>query len=433
MYGEKVGYVLVDAQHAQNAIRTLLRAVRVETTELEGKHKARPDQLMLQEDSNALLEDILGLDFDPLSGLTTSDSSEFSSVLSPHSTRSSGLGSEHADLSIEGLIIPPSASSATGGPGGFSVRGSTFRDDIRGASKFNSTLYARDEPGILEDAGFDFDAEGELVDHALDQRVVGEPSIETQGPQMRDDILMSEYDDTTLGDKGQANDNWPRDEDDGYLPMQDDPNMSNVEAFPARDREPVRPDSAEATAEADPDATVETSESSASAPAQRVRQPKVLHNDVTMELHNQDLAQWNTNYLANMQTVLHQKLQQKSAKLAKENANFWVLQNGVGGLAYAIGPEEIPEPLRMFTGNALLAALSGLKLSVAGEKHDRQEDAADEPDDVDEDGRRVRARSDEVEIARGDNDFIMDDAGYVGADNVRDDVSTDYKHSHNQS
>lgn len=421
VYGEKVGYVLVDAQHAQNDIRTLLRVVRVETTELEGKHKARPDQLVLQEDSNALLEDILGLDFDPFEDLTTSGSSQASSILSPHCANSSGLGSEHADPSIGGLIIPPSASSATGGPGGFSARGSTIGDDNRVTSRFGSAFFIRDEPGVLEDPGFDFNADGELVDVGSGQQAEREPSVQMPGPELRADILMNDYDDTTIDDRAQANDSWQRDEDDGYLPAFNDLNVySNVEAFPARDQESARPESVQA--EADPDAPVETSESSASAPARRVRQSRVLHNDETMELHNHDLAKWSTNYLANMQIAMNQKLRQRTTKLAKDNANFWVLQNGVGGLAYAIGPEEIPEPLRMFTGNALLAALTGLQLDVAGEKRDREEEVADEEEDVDMDGRRIRARSDEAEMGRGDGDIMMDHAGYVDGDDMRDDV-----------
>ncbi|GAB7352568.1 hypothetical protein MBLNU459_g2952t1 [Dothideomycetes sp. NU459] len=413
VYGEKVSYVLVDAQHAQNDIRTLLKVVKTTTTELEGKHKAKPEQIMLQEDNNTLLADILGFDIEPFHDLTNSDPSQLSSVRSPHSTGSSILGSGHVDPSIGGIIIPPSASSAAGGsngPGRFSLAGSNYGEDHRGFSRVGSGLFGHDVPGLLEDAGFNFDADGNFFETGPDGLGDPEPSIQLPGPILKDDVLVTNDHGIAYGHHAQAS-NQRRGENEGYLPVQDDFDMySNVEAFPARHRQSTQPGPGEEAAQAEP--AINTTESSTSAPVRR-RPQRALAADENMELRNHELAQWSANYIGNMQTAMHAKYQNRFTKLAKANANFWVLQNGVGGLAYAIGPEEIPEPLRIFSGNALLAALTGSTCNSSGDKRARQDEALNEDVDVDADGRRVRARSDEAEMGRADDDIMMNDPGYV--------------------
>lgn len=126
----------------------------------------RSDQLVLQEDSQFTLEDLLNFQVDDPrdSGLSSSGLSDLDSLLSPRRSVSSGLGSEHGDLSIGDIIILPSASSSVGAPGGFSLGGSVHGGSGRG-NRFGSGIYRREEDERLFDPGFGFDDQGNMFDH----------------------------------------------------------------------------------------------------------------------------------------------------------------------------------------------------------------------------------------------------------------------------
>lgn len=143
---------------------------------------------------------------------------------------------------------------------------------------------------------------------------------------------------------------------------------------------------------------------------------RALGPDASPELRSADLTSWVSTYLERMAEVTRSKMVSRSNALAKKNANFWVLQNGVGGLATVFGQEEIPEPLRMFTGAALLESLAGSRADIAGGKRVRVSEEEEAQPGVDEEGRRVRERSDEAELGRGNVDVAMDDAGYMADD-----------------
>lgn len=151
-------------------------------------------------------------------------------------------------------------------------------------------------------------------------------------------------------------------------------------------------------------------------PALRGKKKKTLKPDARQELSKHDIAGWAGNYLDQMQQVIRGKMQLRSNALAKKNADFWVLQNGVGGLSTVFGNEGIPEPLRMFTGASLLESLTGLKITAAGTKRARADSVEQPESGVGEDGRRVRDRSEEVELGRRDDDVMMEDAGYMAND-----------------
>lgn len=212
-------------------------------------------------------------------------------------------------------------------------------------------------------------------------------------------------------------------------PLGDDQDMyADAEAFSARPHQSSPPphsqtrETSRSAEPTEPASDAVTEEETATAPAVRSRKRKVIGLDQEQELRNQDLSGWSNNYLTQMQQVTNGKAQTRSNALAKKNADFWVFQNGVGGLGSTFGQEAIPEPLRMFTGNALLQALTGLRITVSGEKHPREEDGEEAEADASEDGRRVRSRSGEGEMGRGDDDIVMnepgyvDDAGYTGND-----------------
>jgi hypothetical protein len=105
------------------------------------------------------------------------------------------------------------------------------------------------------------------------------------------------------------------------------------------------------------------------------------------------------------------KQQHKAVALAKKNAAFWVLGQGIAGVGICSEDDRVPNPLAIFSGCTLLEALTGRESSPSGVKRTRSL-----LDDLDEEGkaRRVRARGeDEQELGRGDG-AVGDDA--VGND-----------------
>ncbi|KAI4715923.1 hypothetical protein E4T48_07900 [Aureobasidium sp. EXF-10727] len=404
VYGEQCNFVLKDAQAEQNKIRTLLRSLHAPPIELDGKHKAKPTQLVLEDDPNFIPELAWGIDFDPFHdvlGFTSGEgSSQRSSLLSPHVAFSSALGSEHMDPNLN-LVIPPSSSAGGGGfdlgLGGGSVGGS---DHNRGYSR---SLFGANEEGLLPELdlglGLDFDVDGNMVDNAAVPSGGRAASVHTPAPVVRDGGLP---DSNADGDVVMY--------DDDPLPTyQDDVDMQDVEPFAPR-ATAQQADTDDPAASQGQEAQSQTSSTTASAPAARTRVPKPLPQDQELELHNSDLQSWDREYLDNQLRATQHKLQNKSLVLARKNAEFWVLQNGIGGLGavYQGAEQHMPEPLRMFSGNALLEALTGIRLTIAGTKHPRDIDS--NPEDQE---RRVRSRSDdEVGRAADANDAAAFDTGF---------------------
>jgi meiotic recombination protein REC8 len=306
--------------------------------------------------------------------------------MSPHAAVSSGLGSEHRLHPNLDLVIPASSSAGGGGfglgLGGGSLGGS---DHNRGYSR---SLFGANEEGLLPDIdlGLDFEIDGNFVDNAAVPGGGRAASIHTPAPVMRDGVLpeSNDYQDVAMYD-------------DEPLPVyQDDIDMQDAEPFAPRTaaQQPLSDAAASAQEE---QAQSEISATTASAPAVRIRVPKPLPQDQQLELRNSDLQTWDREYLDNQSRASHQKLQNKTLTLARKNADFWVLQNGIGGLGLAyqgLEAQHMPEPLRMFSGAALLEALTGIQLSLAGTKHPR-DISADEDQE-----RRVRTRSNSHELGR---------------------------------
>lgn len=194
-----------------------------------------------------------------------------------------------------------------------------------------------------------------------------------------------------------------------FLPMLEDDNLfPNAEAFPTRDRHGDR-NVTEEQEEGSERASSTTS--SVAAPARRARRRKPIPLDHNLELRNADIARWSHEYVRNMRDTNQHKQQTRGTAGAKKNADFWVLGRGLGGFAAALGRESVPVPLQMFAGAGLLESLTGLRLTAAGAKHDREVGG----DDVeDQDGRRsVRSRSDEDEVGRGADYLPAGDADDV--------------------
>ena len=142
---------------------------------------------MIQDDP-AFLPDLAlpGLDID-LSALdiSTDDSSRRSSILSPHSQRSSLSSHAEADASMFGLVIPSSHSGGAGDLGGFVLPGENVSSAQRNARI--GRLLDDDDEGFTNDPGFTIDADGNLVE----ERTLGPGAISAAGMRLGSDSAAS--------------------------------------------------------------------------------------------------------------------------------------------------------------------------------------------------------------------------------------------------
>ncbi len=156
-------------------------------------------------------------------------------------------------------------------------------------------------------------------------------------------------------------------------------------------------------ADADSSELLESS-STVAAPMQRKpRTRRALPVDQATELRNKDLADWNTNYLQNMQTAVRTKAKSRVPNQAKKNAEHFLWGAGIGGIA-----DQMPSgsnPFDMFIGDNLFELITGVsRKKSSGRKHDRDSGIDDE---TQEDARRVRQKTTEPEEETGrglDND-----------------------------
>ena len=162
----------------------------------------------------------------------------------------------------------------------------------------------------------------------------------------------------------------------------------------------------------------EESESAEAAHAHRARGRRALPLDTVTELRNSDLAQWNTDYAANMEEAARHKAQHKQVFQAKKNAAAWVFGIGLGGVGTGFSISDLRSPLDMFAGDKLYEALTGIQINVAGRKRGRRHE---EGETSESEERRTRPRSeDEEQVGRGKGlDMGNDDILPQFNDNVR--------------
>jgi meiotic recombination protein REC8 len=93
------------------------------------------------------------------------------------------------------------------------------------------------------------------------------------------------------------------------------------------------------------------------------------------------------------------KQQNRVGSLAKKNAAHWVLGQGIAGVGIGSGGDRVPNPLGMFTGQALLAALTGGEEASRAKRTRSLSDESNGGAEV----RRVRRRGDkEHQVGRAD-------------------------------
>jgi meiotic recombination protein REC8 len=149
------------------------------------------------------------------------------------------------------------------------------------------------------------------------------------------------------------------------------------------------------------------STSTVSAPMRKKRNPRILPIDSRMELRNKDLADWNANYLQNMDAIIKTKKQGRAAQQAKKNADYLVWGRGLGGIAQHYAGVDGPNPFEMFIGDNLFELATGIsRKKVAGTKHGRDSGIDDA---TQHEARNVRQKIDEPKAERGRG---QDDEGF---------------------
>jgi hypothetical protein len=190
---------------------------------------------------------------------------------------------------------------------------------------------------------------------------------------------------------------FPGDEMELDLPILGD-DLPDVDGFPTSVQDPS----------SDPVEVVQ-SLSASSAPMRKKRAPRVLPVDMRMELRNKELAEWNKNYLRNMDAVIKNKKKARVAQQAKKDADYYVWGRGIGGMAEHFAGVTGPNPFEMFIGDNLFELATGVsRKKVTGTKHDRDSGIDDA---TQEESRRVRQKTGEPdsEVARGQDEegFFM--------------------------
>lgn len=161
------------------------------------------------------------------------------------------------------------------------------------------------------------------------------------------------------------------------------------------------------------------SSSSAYAPLQRkkrLRNPKQLPVDARQELRNADLADWKEQYATNMTEAVASQALRRNTRISKRNAAYWVIGMGIGGIGVGMGAHKKKSPLEIFSGPAFIDTLRGTPANI-GRKRTR---ANDSDDDIDSEGRHVRAKDGDNRLFGLSNDDVFqgDDTAMVLAGDV---------------
>ncbi|KAL8908533.1 MAG: hypothetical protein Q9207_000743 [Kuettlingeria erythrocarpa] len=346
-----------------------------------------------------------GLDIDLAAlDIATDASSRRSSILSPHSQRTSLSSQQTSDESAIGLVIPSSDGGGAGDMGGFVLPSSELAS-VQGHVGMSGFLGEAEDDFNL-DPGFMFDNDGNMVDTGEVEFPPQDRPVVPAAGRVRADSGASSHVRRELQEAVQAGQaevgdymdldlNVPRPDDEDLI-------LPQAEAFPAIRQQPLA-------------GAVPQEESSSEAGVARQqrkrREPKLLPIDQTQELRNTDLAEWNNNYVANMDHAKKIKTQHKLTSTAKQNAAAWVFGAGIGGIGAGVNALNVKGPLaEMFAGEAFVQALTGVPTQVAGLKRGSEELEAAESES---EARRVRMRQGDEELGLAQGLNLEDDDGIV--------------------
>ncbi|RAL16140.1 Rad21/Rec8 N terminal domain protein [Aspergillus homomorphus CBS 101889] len=375
VYSHQCGYTLMDVQAMHDKMRTMLRALPGGGLD-PSAGKARPEQLILPYDPSFLPDSLPGLimDLSKFTALTEVD----------RNAPTYFPWAKTTDLSQSVISQAASLHLSLSSDDGYAVGLGGFASDTDMAAYGTKSLASEsirplpldDEAGVILQADFEFDEDGNIVE------LGGTPQVEARVQ----NIAHSHH--------GQANELGTHAEDD--IVMDDQLNM--IEHGPETGERheqtsrtaghlPSRPTPFPNLLE-DEQAVPEANEASM---AQRQRVPKVILADDQIGLRNSELAHLNHNYVDLMAVASKQKRKNKIPTLSKKNGAFWVYGQGIGSVGNGIGKSHVTHPLHVFSGEQLYNTLTATADSLSPKRvHDSIED--EEQEHI---GRRVRARTDD--------------------------------------
>ncbi|KIW96709.1 uncharacterized protein Z519_02100 [Cladophialophora bantiana CBS 173.52] len=408
VFQQQCGYVLTDI----TSLRDRMRETEHVFKEVEfdpDVRKTRPEQLSLAEDPYFIPDidiyfDLSSFGFSPR---TSSSSGNASSSLTLPSSQTSHTSSDEAgEIRLEIPLFDTPA-------GGFSGFGVPFGEGTSSVAQTGNGAdppsIFEEEPTVIDDALFDVDEDGFLHPTISDS---------LRGLQLPSDVGLPLPSDAGASDRGGRVHPPIAGRDDPMATFDDEMSiLGNGELVPPppAPQIPLTPEPADGAFRqgTQPMSSVEASEESsetADAPQRLARMVKAIRPDRQTELSNRDLNEWNLNYLANMAAASRTRQGQLANSKAKKNAEFWILQQGLGNIASCFGDDRVPHPLAVFSGQSLWDMLRG-ELDH-GKKRSRSGSLTDAEREED---RRVRARtSSQEEVARGREGERLQHADYDG-------------------
>ncbi|KAF3490706.1 Rad21/Rec8 N terminal domain-containing protein [Arthroderma uncinatum] len=398
VYHQQCGYALIDAEATKDRMRTMLRVIHNAGLDPDAG-KARPDQLVLPHDPTFIPELMLpGLNVD-LSALNLGlewDSPRKSSLIPsslPRSMASNRSAAEQVQLNLPSSEI-----------GGIQMAdGFGYMSELSSAIKepqVELPPYLGDEAGVLLQPDFEFDGDGNIIElspkKATEPHGGGESDI-----QVRDDRL-SVMRNTAIDFHDDGN------QLDGDIQM---PDIDVIQGGRAGGL--LASDGPLHAREQGSDPDYSHMHDISSNPGEvkarfRQRHPRMFGIDEPAELRNSDLAQWNSDYAQNMVAAAKAKSHNKLITIAKKNAAFWVLGSGIGAVGVGLGAGAVLHPLAAFSGDQLLASLTGAPCKQRCRKRSHGETDTNYDSDGSA-GKRARARNGDPEI--GLNEGIEADDG----------------------
>ncbi|EEH48609.2 uncharacterized protein PADG_04688 [Paracoccidioides brasiliensis Pb18] len=394
VFNQQCGYALIDAQTMRDKMRAMLKEIRSSGLDPDAG-KAKPDQLVIPDDPSFipfLMLPGLNVDLSALDITSNIGSPRKSSLLSsqiPESTKSSRFSDGQLHLNISSSDISGLGAGAFGFPSDIGSIGTK-------ENEFELPAAFAEETGVLLQPDFEFDGEGNIIELPVRQTPQNKPiglsarSETRTNTRVRPEVEEDQFEDqTVLHDAEMSyaeNDNLRSGNPDSGFDSAADPSYEPVIG--------VSPEVAEVQQRL------------------RKRRNKILGFDDPPELKNSDLAQWNSEYARNMALAAKLKQNNKINTLAKRNAGLWVMGERFGSVDFGLGVSDFKHPLGIFSGEQMLATLTGNK-NRTSRKRSREDVGGN---DFESEVRSVRMREDEDdEIGRGG--VIERDDGYgIGYD-----------------
>lgn len=146
---------------------------------------------------------------------------------------------------------------------------------------------------------------------------------------------------------------------------------------------------------------VETSSSVAAPLRGKKRTAKVLPKDTRLELRNNELLDWNINYVQNMKKAVHSKAQNRMQQKAKKNAEHYVWGAGIGGLGRDYFGAK--GPLNQFIGDNLFQMITGTNRNLKSTPKRDRDSGIDEATQEEVSRKRQKTAEPEEEMRRGED------------------------------